>query len=76
MVEYKLKNRPFPAIEGRLSHFRIWSFKAGMLNALCHSSLHRTVLMSIHCCLLTVALVPHRGNKYRHMNGIRDDIHV
>ena len=76
MEKYKLNKIPFPVIEGRPSQFGIRSFIPGMLNALCHSSLHRTVLMSMHCCLLTVALVPHRGNKYRHMNGIRDDTHV
>lgn len=73
MTELQINSRPC-SVFGRLSQFGIWSLK--MLDATCHSLVHTSVLISKHCSLLTVTLAPQKGNKYKHMNGSRCDMHV
>ena len=54
------------------------SLTAAILCACFHSSLHNTVLISMHWFLLGLYVIPspsHKGKRYKHINGMKDDLH-
>lgn len=73
------KCKHFDAVMGRLWQSGSCFCTTEMLCAICHSSLQKTVLTSIHWLKLGWCVIPfpsQRGKRYKHMKGTREDLHI